>query len=123
MRMKPLVRKFTRNELEEVCRRECWSIPTIEQAKDIPCALYGSDTIIWVKEKPDEEGRAFAYHPGSGGTVMEVTDKLLLNAIVIVNDKDCSLCSKENYCDILDAAYRSGLKEGERFYCSMFIGR
>ena len=98
-KLKPLIKSFSFNEMQDECKIQGWRLPTLEEVR-------GSDlehNVIWISDLPDDEAdketHALIYNAEKD--VVELANKMFrFNICVVVKPKTCLSCewSDEGYC-------------------------
>lgn len=95
MKLKPLIKKFSYNELLKTCEKEGWKLPSSKdvEGKDLDHEEF------WISDLPEKQDRAShaCIYNKRWPQAMQIANKhFLLNAVVIVEEKVCENC-KHSY--------------------------
>ncbi len=96
MKLKPLIKKFSYNDLLETCERKGWKIPA---AKDVEGKELEYKE-LWVSDLPEKQDRKTHAHVYNQRLpqVLQIANKhFLMNAVVIVEEKTCEWNGYEGF--------------------------
>ena len=95
MKVKSLLSKMSRRQIEDVCKEKDWRLPTLEEGKKYFNEIEHEE--FWIEgyeNDPDPETGADEMRPlfYSNGNAHTLNPSFMLNLVVIKKDKVCPSC-------------------------------